>query len=110
MDWVTTLSAGLGQIVFFLNYVADSVGRLSQGKFLEQLQAALAYDDAYAAFVASQNLALNPIASAPLNPIQADRAAGVVINVNNGNITAQEIANKVNKANRATGTNLIRAQ
>lgn len=110
MDWVTTLSAGLGQIVFFLNYVADSIGRLSQGKFLEQLQAALAYDDAYAAFVASQNLALNPIASAPLNPIQADRAAGVVINVNNGNITAQEIANKVNKANRATGTNLIRAQ
>jgi hypothetical protein len=34
----------------------------------------------------------------------------VTINVNNGNVTAQEIADKINKANRATGTNLIRAQ
>lgn len=33
----------------------------------------------------------------------------VTINVNNGNITAQEIADKVNKGNRTTGTNLIRS-
>jgi hypothetical protein len=33
----------------------------------------------------------------------------VTININNGNITAQEIADKINRGNRATGTNLIRA-
>jgi hypothetical protein len=33
----------------------------------------------------------------------------VTININNGNVTAQEIANKLNRMNRATGTNLIRA-
>lgn len=32
----------------------------------------------------------------------------VTINVNNGNVTAQEIADKINRANRSTGTNLIR--
>jgi hypothetical protein len=32
----------------------------------------------------------------------------IIINVNNGNVTAQEIADKINRANRATGTNLIR--
>jgi hypothetical protein len=30
------------------------------------------------------------------------------VNVNNGNVTAQEIADRINKANRTTGTNIIR--
>jgi hypothetical protein len=34
----------------------------------------------------------------------------VTINVNNGNVTAQEIADKLNRANRSTGTNLIRSR
>jgi hypothetical protein len=41
---------------------------------------------------------------------EARTSQNIVINVNNGNVTAQEIANKINRANRATGTNLIRAQ
>lgn len=41
---------------------------------------------------------------------QPRSTGNVTINVNNGNVTAQEIADKINKANRATGTNLIRAQ
>jgi hypothetical protein len=32
----------------------------------------------------------------------------VTINVNNGNVTAQQIANAINRGNRTTGTNLIR--
>jgi hypothetical protein len=109
MDWVTTLAAGLGQIVFFLNYVADSIGRLSQGKFAEQLTAALNYGRAYEEFVRQQNLSLIGTTPMQLNPAQADRAQNVVININNGNITAQEIADKINRGNRSTGTNLIRA-
>lgn len=34
----------------------------------------------------------------------------VTINVNNGNVTAQEIADKLNRAGRSTGTNLIRVR
>lgn len=108
MDWVTTLAAGLGQIVFFLNYIGDSIGRLSQGKFGEQLTAALNYGKAYEEFVRQQNLSLTPTDIIPMTPQQADRALGVVININNGNITAQEIADKINRANRNAGTSLIR--
>jgi hypothetical protein len=48
----------------------------------------------------------------PNNPTisQTDRTQNVTINVNNSNITAQEIADKINRGNRSTGTNLIRAQ
>jgi hypothetical protein len=109
MDWVTTLSAGLGQIVFFLNYVADSIGRLSQGKFGEQLTAALNYGRAYEEFVRQQNLALIGTSPSQMNPTQSDRANNITINVNNGNVTAQDIADKLNRANRSSGTNLIRA-
>ena len=109
MDWVTTLSAGLGQIVFFLNYVADSIGRLSQGKFAEQLTAALNYGRAYEEFVRQQNIGLNSVSNSGMAPIMVGGPpASVTINVNNGNVTAQEIADKINRANRTTGTNIIR--
>jgi hypothetical protein len=108
MSWVTTLAAGLGQIVFFLNYIGDSIGRLSQGKFGEQLQAALNYDKAYKEFVRQQNLSLNPVDPNNLTPRQADNIQNIVINLNNGNITAQEIADKINRANKAAGISIIR--
>jgi hypothetical protein len=52
----------------------------------------------------------------PVNPGRSNqpRSSGGVtnnttINVNNGNVTAQQIANAINRGNRATGTSLIRA-
>ena len=42
---------------------------------------------------------------APTNNTQ-----NVTINVNNGNVTAQEIANAIRRQNRATGTNILGAQ
>jgi hypothetical protein len=52
----------------------------------------------------------------PANPGRSNdpRSQGGVtnnttINVNNGNVTAQQIANAINRGNRATGTSLIRA-
>jgi hypothetical protein len=50
-----------------------------------------------------------PVVTPPANPRQSDKAQNVTINVNNGNVTAQQIANALNKANRVSGTNLIRA-
>jgi hypothetical protein len=106
MDWVITLSAGLGQIVFFLNYIGDSIGRLSQGKFGEQLTAALNYSKAYQDFVAQQNAALRATVTNNLTPVVADRVSNVVINVKT-DATAQEIADAINKANKNSGTNLF---
>jgi len=41
-------------------------------------------------------------------PEQSTSNQNVTININRSNITAQEIADKLNRANRASGTNLIR--
>jgi hypothetical protein len=49
-----------------------------------------------------------PVVTPPATPRQADKVQNVTINVNNGNVTAQQIANALNKANRVSGTNLIR--
>jgi hypothetical protein len=52
-----------------------------------------------------------PLPQVPAQPGRSNepRSTGpVTINVNNGNVTAQDIANKINRANRSTGTNLIR--
>jgi hypothetical protein len=108
MDWVTTLSAGLGQIVFFLNYVADSIGRLSQGKFGEQLTAAFNYGKSYEEFVRQQNLSLMP--AVPGSTTSGTRPnTNIVNNIQvKTDATAQEIANAINRANKASGTNLIR--
>jgi hypothetical protein len=63
----------------------------------------------YQRFVNQQNRA---IAGETVNPgfgaMGQGQVGNVVINVNNGNVTAQEIADKINRANRSTGTNLIR--
>ena len=48
----------------------------------------------------------NPIGTS--RPSPTPTAQNVTININKGNVTAQEIADKINRGNRATGTNLIR--
>jgi hypothetical protein len=50
----------------------------------------------------------NPIGKS--RPSPTPKAQNVTININKGNVTAQEIADKINRGNRATGTNLIRLQ
>jgi hypothetical protein len=48
----------------------------------------------------------NPIGTS--RPSPTPTAQNVTININKGNVTAQEIADKINRGNRSTGTNLIR--
>jgi hypothetical protein len=52
-----------------------------------------------------------PSNSSPNSPTisQVDRPQTVNININNGNVNPQQVADAINRANRATGTNLIRA-
>jgi hypothetical protein len=106
LDWVTTLTAGLGQIIFYFTYVAKGMKALLSGDFATVVDMSVNYGKQYAAFVDSQNRALG---YSTTNGVSQDLAIQqVTINVNNGNVTAQEIADKINRGNRATGTNLIR--
>jgi hypothetical protein len=106
LDFVTRLTAGFGQLFFFVGRVADIIGSIISLNFQRAFDLSASFAQDYGTFVTSQNLAMNP--QTPTNIRQLEQAQNVTINVNNGNVTAQEIANAVNRANRASGTNLIR--
>lgn len=108
LNFVTQLTAGFGQLFFFVGRVADIIGSVISLNFQRAFDLTSSFGADYGAFVMSQNLAMNP--QTPTNIRQIENAQNVTINVNNGNITAQEIADKINRGNRTTGTNLIRAR
>jgi hypothetical protein len=110
LNFVTTLTAGFGQLFFMVGRVADIIGSLITFNFQRAFDLAMSFGDDFGSLVSSQNAAIMGNMSGPLTPVQADRVQNVTINVNNGNITAQEIADKINRGNRSTGTNLIRAR
>lgn len=108
LNFVTQLTAGFGQLFFFVGRVADIIGALVSMNFQRAFDLTAGFGSSYASFVASQNRATSLIGTS--GQMSQDLAIqNVTINVNNGNVTAQEIANKINRGNRATGTNLIRA-
>jgi len=108
LNFVTQLTAGFGQLFFMVGRVADIIGSLITFNFQRAFDLAMSFGDDFGSLVSSQNAAIMGNISNPLTPVQADRVQNVTINVNNGNITAQEIADKINRGNRSTGTNLIR--
>jgi hypothetical protein len=109
LDWITVLVGGLGQLLFMLGRVAMGFSALFRLDFGEIIRLGSNFASDYQRFVNSQNRA---IAGEAVNPgfgaMGQGQVGNVVINVNNGNVTAQEIADKINRANRSTGTNLIR--
>ena len=107
LNFVTQLTAGFGQLFFFVGRVAEIIGALIGLDIKRAFDLSASFGTDYNAFVRSQNSALMSNAITP-NPVVADRVQNVTINTYNSNITAQEIADKINRANRATGTTLIR--
>lgn len=108
LNFVTQLTAGFGQLFFFVGRVADIIGSLISMNFQRAFDLTAGFGADYTSFVSSQNRATSLIGTS--GQMSQDLAIqNVTINVNNGNVTAQEIANKINRGNRATGTNLIRA-
>jgi hypothetical protein len=109
LDWITVLVGGLGQLLFMLGRVAMGFSALFRLDFGEIIRLGSNFATDYQRFVNSQNRA---IAGEAVNPgfgaMGQGQVGNVVINVNNGNVTAQEIADKINRGNRSTGTNLIR--
>jgi hypothetical protein len=108
LGFVTTLTAGFGQLFFMVGRVAGIIGALIALDIKKAFELSASFGTDYDAFVRSQNRALNPPTMQPLTPSQADRVQNVTINTYNSNITAQEIADKINKANRLSGTIIVR--
>jgi uncharacterized protein YukE len=106
LNFVTQLTAGFGQLFFFVGRVADIIGSVISLNFQRAFDLSANFGADYGRFVAGQNAAMQGPGVQSVR--QIENAQNITINVNNGNITAQEIADKINRGNRATGTNLIR--
>lgn len=106
LQFVTTLTAGFGQLFFMVGRVAGIIGALISLDIKKAFELASTFGADYGAFVTAQNMAINPPQQTNLR--QLERNQSVVINNYNSNLTAQQIADQINRANRATGTNLIR--
>jgi hypothetical protein len=106
LDFVTRLTAGFGQLFFFVGRVADIIGSIISLNFQRAFDLSASFAQDYGTFVTSQNLAMKP--QTPTNIRQLEQSQNVVININNGNVNPQQVANAINRANRASGTNLIR--
>jgi hypothetical protein len=104
MDWVTTLSAGIGQIVFFLDKAVQGLQALFAFDFTKLGQIVGGYGADYNRFVQQQNMAVAPRTTQQQRDaaLAADRR-NVTININKGNVTAKEIANAVNKSTKTSG-------
>jgi hypothetical protein len=109
LNFVSQLTAGFGQLFFFVGRVASIIGALIDLDIKKAFDLSASFGTDYNAFVRSQNAALNPVqARQQMSTLQAERNQNIVINTYNSNITAQEIADKINKANRLSGTTIVR--
>jgi hypothetical protein len=108
MDWVTSLTAGLGQIAFYLTRLAELFKALMALDFAKIGDLAGGFGADYSSFVAGQNQALQPKLTKQQQAaaITKDKQ-NVTININKGNVTAQEIAKAVNKGAKTTGSGSI---
>ena len=108
MDWVTTLSAGLGQIVFFLDKAVQGFQALLSFDFSKLGSIIGGYGADYSRFVQGQNQAIAPKLTKAQQEaaLKADKK-NVTININKGNVTAKEIANAVNKGTKVGGAPIL---
>lgn len=106
MDWVTTLSAGLGQIVFYLTRQAELFQALMNLDFNRIGNLAGNFGADYNEFVRQQNLAYDPQQGIKPGKISTPKQ-NVTININKGNVTAKEIANAVNKGAKVGGAPIL---
>jgi hypothetical protein len=109
MDWVTTLSAGLGQIVFFLDKAVQGLQALLSFDFNKLGSLIGGYQADYSGFVAGQNAAINQSQNRAIDQGETARRQNVTININKGNVTAKEIAKAVNKGTKVGGAPVMDA-
>jgi hypothetical protein len=100
LNFVTMLTAGFGQLFFLVGRVAAIIGALINLDIKKAFDLSASFGTDYGAFVARQNQALRgPV----IMGAEERRAQNVTININQGNITAQEIAEKLRRLDRTSG-------
>jgi hypothetical protein len=109
INFIGYMVAAFGQLLFFFRRLAEVIIAFQQGNFLKaiQLQNELAAD--LRVFQTQQLLAMQGTAVPNIGQIERASVSTININVNNGNVTAQEIADVLNRAARSSGTTLLRA-
>lgn len=112
MDWIITISAGLGQIMFYLGKLAEGWAAFWAGDFERVMDISKNYLKDYNAFVRAQNQALMPSQRVPLPGTSiyggSAREGNITINVNNPNMTANDIVRELNRQRLTNGqTGLI---
>lgn len=110
MDWITSLTAGLGQIMFYLGKLAEGWSAFWRGDFEEVANISRNYLKDYGAFVRAQNQALLPSQRVmmPGSTGGYQREGGITINVNSPNVTANDIVRELNRQRQTNGqTGLI---
>jgi hypothetical protein len=103
---VAFMIAAFGQLLFIVRRVTEIIIALFSGNFIGAFDLAANFGSDYTRFVSTQQAAFNGPGVQSIR--QVENAQIVNININNGNVTAEQIANTINRQNRATGTNLIR--
>jgi hypothetical protein len=99
LHFVAMLTAGFGQLFFLIGRVAEIIGALISLDFKKAFDLSASFGADYGALVRRQNEAINPV----IMGAEERRAQNVTININQGNITAQEIANKLRRLDRVAG-------
>ena len=100
LNFISLLVAGFGQLFFMIGRVAEVMGAYLAGDFVKAIKLQNTFGADYDAFVRSQNAALRgPV----IMGSEERRAQNVTININQGNITAQEIADKLRRLERTSG-------
>jgi hypothetical protein len=100
LNFISLLVAGFGQLFFMIGRVGQVMGAFLAGDFVKAIQLQNTFGADYDAFVRSQNAALRgPV----IMGSEERRAQNVTININQGNITAQEIADKLRRLERTSG-------
>lgn len=99
MDWITTLAAGLGQIMFYLGKLAQQWEAVFSADFGKAIDIAANYTRDYNSFVAGQNRILDRASFAGMTTTN-----NISINLTGTNVTANDIVQKLNKATKTNGT------
>jgi hypothetical protein len=108
LNFVSFLTAAFGQLIWIVGRAAAILRALMEGNIDKALGLGANFFTDMEAFRQDQNRALNPEqARRQAELLASQRNQNIVINTYNSNITAQEIADKINRATKASGTTLI---
>ena len=101
MDWITSLAAGLGQIIFYLTHLAKLFDAIFRGDFGKAMDISTSYLSDYNAFVASQNRALQ--GNAISDRLERYVNNNITVNLSGSTVTADDIIAKLNKYTKTNG-------